>query len=62
MDSDENEKSSFLSSGHSYNQRDRDRLSTFFEIPQAAKGRNEQIKTGTRKVKQHTGKLENCII
>lgn len=65
MLSNENEISSFLSSGHSYNQRDRDRLSAYFETPEAARGRREKlsklVKSGTRKTKQHTGKIENYV-
>lgn len=65
MLSNENEISSFLSSSHSYNQRDRDILSAFFETPEAARGRSENlsklVKSGTRKTEQHTGKLENYV-
>lgn len=61
----ENEISSFLSFGHSYNQRDRDRLSAFLKTPEAERGRSEKlsklVKFGTRKSKQHTAKPENDV-
>lgn len=61
MLSNENEINSFLSSGHSYNQRDW--LSAFYETPVAARGRSEKlsklVKSGERKTKQHTGKPDN---
>lgn len=62
MLSDENEISALLSSGHSYNQKDRDRLSAFFETPEVASEKlSKLVKSGTWKTKQHTDKLENYV-
>lgn len=48
MLSDENEISALLSSSHSYNQKDRDRLSAFFETPEVASEKlSKLVKSGT---------------
>ena len=52
-----------MSSGQSYNQRDRDRMATFFETLEAAKNRTKKtikmIKSNQRKTRTHTGNLKN---
>ena len=59
----DNEVNSFLASGSSFNQRDRERMSTYFESKQAARMRNavkvKNLKAGVNKPKKHVGKLDN---
>jgi hypothetical protein len=61
--SNEMEIDTFLSSGTSYNQRDRDRLAAYFETPQAAKQRSEKdskkVTTEKKKRQKHVGNIEN---
>lgn len=56
ISNDEKKVESFLASGLPYSHRERDRMSTFFETPKAAKLRSEsvakEIKSGKRKKKQ----------
>ena len=59
----QNEIDTFLASGASFNNRDRARLATYFETPQAAKSRTEsnvlKIRSGIKKPKNHIGKMTN---
>lgn len=60
-----NEVTSFLASGNSYNKRDRERMDIYFETTEAAQIRStskiKNLKAGVHKPKKHIGNLENYL-
>lgn len=63
ISNNDGEVASFLASGSSFSQRNRDRMNTYFETTQAARLRaackTQKLKAGVQKPKKHVGKLEN---
>lgn len=59
ISNDENKVESFLASALPYSHRERDRMSTFFETPKAAKLRSESVAKEIKSGKRKKNKLKN---